>query len=619
MNSSRQYRIFVSSVQKEFAEERQALKAFIENDPLLRRFFTVFLFEDLPASNQRADAVYLAEVDRCAIYLGLFGNDYGIKDATGVSPTEHEFNRATIQGKARLVFIKGTNDKKRHPKMQALIHKAGSQLIRRRFNSIAELTAEIYASLVEYLEISGVIQSRPFDQRLCMDATLDSLDAQAVKNFVRLARTGRQFPLPEEAPLDDVLTHLHLLRAGQLTNAALLLFGRDPQGFLPAAEIRCMHFHGMEIVRPVPFYRIFKGTVFAQVDMAVDFVMSKLNRSVGTRAESSQAPVRYEIPPDVIHEAIVNAVAHRDYTSSGAVQVSVFADRVEIWNPGALPAPLTPESLRHPHGSIARNHRLCEAFFLAQYIEKYGTGTLMMIRECLAHQLPEPAFVQRGGEFTMTLWRDWLTEELLASYGLNDRQMKAMAAIRQKSSLSTMDYQALTGAARSTAKRDLEDLVGRGILLLQGSGRGTFYELSKKRPINGPNGPSATQGLNLNAPVKGSQRAQIVQAHVAAQVEAHVARQAPDKLPISTPPVTLPVTPPVRSLIELLGKHGELGAFAVREELGLKDRTYVREAYLNPSLEAGYIEYTIPEKPRSSKQKYRLTEKGRAWLVERKQ
>src|SRR4030065_1440702 len=108
------------------------------------------------------------------------------------------------------------------------------------------------------------------------------------------------------------------------------------------------------------------------------------------RAESNQAPVRYEIPPDVFREAIVNAIAHRDYTSAGAVQVSVFADRVEVRNPGTLPPSLTTESLRHPHGSVPRNHRLCEVLFLARYIEKYGTGTLMMIREIFAHHPPQP-------------------------------------------------------------------------------------------------------------------------------------------------------------------------------------------------------------------------------------
>jgi len=77
--------IFVSSVQKELAEERRAVKAFVEGDALLRRFFTAFLFEDLPAADARADAVYLDEVDRSVLYVGLFGNEYGLEDARGVS------------------------------------------------------------------------------------------------------------------------------------------------------------------------------------------------------------------------------------------------------------------------------------------------------------------------------------------------------------------------------------------------------------------------------------------------------------------------------------------------------------------------------------------------------
>ena len=218
--------IFVSSVQKELAEDRRAVKAFIESDPLLRRFFTVFLFEDLPASDRRADAVYLAEVARCAVYVGLFGNDYGFEDAEGLSPTEREFDRATVQGKPRLVFVKGVSDKQRHPRMQALLRKAGNQLIRRRYSSKDELNATLYASLVDHLETCGVIQSHPFEERPCGNATLGDLDRESVVNFIRVARFERQFPLPETTPLVAVLAHLHLLWQGKPTNASLLLFGR---------------------------------------------------------------------------------------------------------------------------------------------------------------------------------------------------------------------------------------------------------------------------------------------------------------------------------------------------------------------------------------------------------
>src|SRR5436309_1836403 len=104
-------RIFISSVQKEFTSERRALADFIKGDPLLRRYSEVFIFEDLPATDRRADNIYLDEVD------GLFGNEYGYEDAEGISPTEREFQRATQKHKPRFIFVKGTDDKARDPKM----------------------------------------------------------------------------------------------------------------------------------------------------------------------------------------------------------------------------------------------------------------------------------------------------------------------------------------------------------------------------------------------------------------------------------------------------------------------------------------------------------------------
>lgn len=93
-------RIFISSVQKEFAGERAALRDYLRGDALMRRFFDVFLFEDVPAADRRADELYLDEVRRCNLYVGLFGNDYGFEDVEGVSPTEREFDLASAEGAA---------------------------------------------------------------------------------------------------------------------------------------------------------------------------------------------------------------------------------------------------------------------------------------------------------------------------------------------------------------------------------------------------------------------------------------------------------------------------------------------------------------------------------------
>lgn len=471
-------RLFISSVQKEFAAERRALRDFVRSDPLLKRFFDVVLFEDGPATGRSARTVYLDEVDRCAVYVGLLGQDYGFEDAEGVSPTEREFDRASEQRKERLVFIKGLDDDTRHPKMKALIRKADAAVVRRRFTDTAELTHALAASLVDYLERRGVIQARPFEERPCPGAGARELDSEAVAQFVRRARHERHFPLPENSPIADVLAHLNLGDPAQPSHAALLLFGGNPQRCLPSAEVRCMHFHGTEVQRPAPSYQIFKGNVFAQVDRATDFVLSVLSRRVGTRAESTQAPVDYELPPEVVREAIVNAVAHRDYAAGAAVQVSVFADRIEVRNPGVLLAPLTPARLRRPHSSIARNPRLCEALFLARYIEKYGTGTLMMIRESREHALPEPEFAQDPDEFVLTLWRDAFPEKRLAALDLSDRQRLALAHVKQHGRITNAEHQKLSGATRKTATRDLADLVAKGVLERKGDRRATTYHLS---------------------------------------------------------------------------------------------------------------------------------------------
>ena len=93
------HRIFISSVQKEFAEERRLLKRYISKNPAYRRFFDTFVFEeDVVAADRRTDEVYLEELGKCDIYLGLIGREYGFEDAEGVSPTEREFDEATRLG-----------------------------------------------------------------------------------------------------------------------------------------------------------------------------------------------------------------------------------------------------------------------------------------------------------------------------------------------------------------------------------------------------------------------------------------------------------------------------------------------------------------------------------------
>ena len=480
-------RLFISSVQKEFASERAALRDYLRGDALMRRFFEVFLFEDVPAADQRADELYIDEVQRCDIYVGLFGNDYGFEDTAGVSPTEREFDAATAAGKYRLIYVKGTDDAARHAKMRALIGRAQGELIRKRFGTPTELLAGLYAALVEYLERKELIRNGPFDAAPNPKATLDDLDPEKMAWFIGVARGTRRFPLADDAAPGDLLRHLNLGDRTRPTNAALLLFARQPQRFLIASEIKCAHFHGTEVAKPIPSYQVYKGTVFDLVDQAIDFVLSKIALSVGTREAGPQVPVRYEIPKEVVAEAIVNAVAHRDYTSHGSVQVMLFADRLEVWNPGGLPPSLTLADLREPHGSVPENPLLAEPMYLAGYIERMGTGTRDMIRRCVEAGLPEPEF-----------------------------------------------------------------RVSDGFVIV----------------IRRPAGVGA-----------------------------------------AAPEVTPEVTPEVRLALVV---QGAMSRRELQQILNLRDDEHFRVAYLLPALDAGLIKMTLPDKPTSRLQKYRLTARGRA-------
>ena len=133
-------KIFISSVQKEFAEERRALKNYLTHDPLLSRFITdVFLFEDTPASNRNPEKVYLSEVADCDVYIALLGMKYGWKGADGKSPTEIEFDHATETGHERLIFVRDEDGAEREPEMTTLIRKAEQQVTRRRFTDIVSI------------------------------------------------------------------------------------------------------------------------------------------------------------------------------------------------------------------------------------------------------------------------------------------------------------------------------------------------------------------------------------------------------------------------------------------------------------------------------------------------
>ena len=259
-------RVFISNVQSEFAEERRILCDYMTSDALLGRFFEPFIFENVPAVNYSATSVYSNEVEHCDIYLGIFGKQYGFEDSEGISPTQREFDLAGFYSKTRLIFLSNDADTDRDLKERNLIQKAQQLVVRKRFASPLELKTAVYVSLIRYLEEKEYIRTTPFDATLHTRAVMADLDSQKIAAFVGVARAKRGFPFSVESPSETILTHLNLVVQQRITNATILLFAKNPQHFFISSEIKCAHFHGATITKPIPSYHVYKGDVFQLVN-----------------------------------------------------------------------------------------------------------------------------------------------------------------------------------------------------------------------------------------------------------------------------------------------------------------------------------------------------------------
>jgi len=167
-------KVFISSVQSEFAAERQILLEYLTSDALLGKFFEPFIFERTEAKDQSAQRVYLDQVRMCDIYIGLLGEKYGFEDDAGISPTEREYDLSTELHKTRLIYIK--NVTRRDEKEAILIKKIEKDVIRKSFPDADELKAAVYASLIRYLEEKEIIRLFPFDATFSRTATLEDID-----------------------------------------------------------------------------------------------------------------------------------------------------------------------------------------------------------------------------------------------------------------------------------------------------------------------------------------------------------------------------------------------------------------------------------------------------------
>ena len=197
MFSMKKFRIFLSSVQSEFATERRLLAEYIRTDALLGRFFDIFLFEEAVARDQSPACVYLGEVEQSDVYMGLLGSEFGYETESGVSATESEYDLATRLGKTRLVFIKSVS--RRDPREIRFVEKVQGEVTRKSFKDFDSLRFAVYGALVRHLEQCGYVRMTPFDASFDTGLTMDDIDPEKVSNFFKRARMAKKLTVPPDA------------------------------------------------------------------------------------------------------------------------------------------------------------------------------------------------------------------------------------------------------------------------------------------------------------------------------------------------------------------------------------------------------------------------------------
>ena len=135
--------------------------------------------------------------------------------------------------------------------------------------------------------------------------------------------------------------------------------------------------------------------------------------------------------------------------------VRIFDDRLEVSNPGGLPAGMTVADLLQPHESKPRNKRVADAFFLIKYIEQFGTGIRRIMNDCQAAGVPAPEFESRAGDFRVVFRRVVPLEKRWSGMGLNERQMKVLEYLQVHGRITRPDYQTVAATSERTAKREI--------------------------------------------------------------------------------------------------------------------------------------------------------------------
>lgn len=308
-----------------------------------------------------------------------------------------------------------------------------------------------------------------WDVEICQEASIKDISTSKMKSFLKIS--GLRYD-----NLKNVLEKLKLVVDGKLRNAAVILFGKNPQSFFPNAKLRCAVFGTMDTSFTVDM-KDFEGDLFYLIKRAEEYILENIH--IGMRIEGLRRVDVPEIDKEAFREAIINAFCHRDYYEYDSVNIAIFKDRVEIRNPGLLYGGLTIERIKSEMVSERRNELIADMFHEIHFIEKWGRG----IRLILSKE-PDADFKEVGTHFVTTFKRKYygkhkkvlekVTEKVPEK--VTENQKKILESISKNRYITAPELATVIGISERKIKENIKKLKQKRLLLRVGPDKGGYWK-----------------------------------------------------------------------------------------------------------------------------------------------
>ena len=329
-----------------------------------------------------------------------------------------------------------------------------------------------------------------WDMHIEPNATIDDIDPEAVHYFVNFAIDSKRLDeTVRYESVEAILRRLKLInKQGQITFAALMLFGKDIEDYCLSASFRIGRFGKTQADL------IFDDNIACPLIRMPETIMQTL------RSRYLIAPVKYEgirriepleIPEDALREMICNSIVHKDYRGT-FIQMRVWDDHIDLWNSGTFPPEITPENLMDFHESHPRNELIAKVFYMAGFIESWGRGYEKIKNAFMREQLQIPSFEQVRGGILASIPRERFAAlnkqnvNNIVDTQLSDRQRKIYLMVQNWSisepldePLNTTSISKLTGISLSTVKRELTVLQQKKLIIRVGGRKEGHWEIIK--------------------------------------------------------------------------------------------------------------------------------------------